>query len=432
MSEMKQNKAPGNRRSAEPEWIDLDDDMMEEDSVQENMAQRKMNQADGTRTDAAREDAAKDSDRKEQSEKAKHSPKRHAAGNSSPRSHASGNHASVKHTSGANAKKKPAAKKKTKLNLHVILLSLIALVFVVIAFKLLFWDKRQHHNTERENDSTLSFDTEALDSIVPLDATNPGEKEIDEDPRILFVGNGSLADDKASDTNLANIVRDKAGATVYNCAIPDSYMSMKNQTYEASYPYDAFSFYFLCTLFTFGNTDTISWAEKDLGGLPDEVKESIDELQSIDYSELDVICIYYDAADYREQRTVIDLDNDSNTTTFCGALNGGIQLIKEFYPHTRIIVMSPAYAYAVDENGSLSSSFAKDVLPENLAYYIGMQSLTCIEDNVSFVDNFYGSIYEEIADEYLKEDGILLNEKGHALLADRFLDALNRFHDYDF
>ena len=51
--------------------------------------------------------------------------------------------------------------------------------------------------------------------------------------------------------------------------------------------------------------------------------------------------------------------------------------------------------------------------------------------NVSFVDNFYGSIYEEIAEEYLK-DNILLNEKGHALLADRFLDALNRFHDYDF
>lgn len=414
MSEKKQNKAPNNKHSAEPEWIDLEKEIIrEEDTIEENS-------------------------REEEETEERHAPVKHAAGNPAGGKHSPKNTPTTDHTSGkhtaksAASEKKPPKKKKAKLNLHVILLSLIALVFVVIAFKLLFWDKRQHHNTERENDSTLSFDTEALDSIVPLDSSNPGSKEIDEDLRILFVGNGSLAEDKTSDTNLANIVREKTGATVYNCAIPDTYMSMKNETYTASYPYDAFSFYFLCTLFTFGNTDTVSWAKGDMGGLPAEVQESVDMLQSIDYDELDVLCIYYDAADYREQRTVIDLDNDTNPTTFCGALHGGIELVKEFYPHVRIIVMSPSYAYAVDENGTLSSSFEKDVLEENLAYYIGMESTICIQDNVSFVDNFYGSIYEEIADEYLKDDGILLNEKGNALLADRFMDALNRFHEYDF
>lgn len=371
MSEKNQNKSTDNKRLTEPEWIDL-----------EKEPQRS---SEG------------------------HAPKNQTSGKKSPK------------------------KKKAKLNLHVVLLSLIALVFVVIAFKLLFWGKREHHNTELENDTTLSFDTEALDSIVPLDATNPGDKEIDKDLRILFVGNGSLADDKTSDTNLANIVQKKTGATVYNCAIPGSYMSIKNQTYQTSCIYDAFSFYFLSTFFASGNTTMISQAEGDMGGsLPVEVQESIDLLQSIDYSELDVLCVYYDAADYRDQRPIIDLDNETDPTTFCGALQSGIELIKESYPHVRIIVMSPSYAYAVDENGNLSSSFEKDVLEENLALYVGMESTTCIKNNVSFVDNFYGSIYEEIADEYLKDDGILLNEKGHALLADRFMGALNQFHDYDF
>lgn len=386
MSEKKQNTPLQNRRSEEPEWIDLEADISEENMLGEddrNTEKRSLH-------DTGR------------------SPKRPAARGGSPKK-----------------------KKKTGINFHAILLVLIALVFAVIAFKLIFWDKRQHHNTEMENDTTLSFDTEALDSIVPLDATNITKKEKDDDLRILFVGNGSLAENKESDTNLANIVREKSGATVYNCAISDSYMSAQNPTYNSSYPYDAFSFYYLCTLFTFGNTDTLAWAERDLGGLPADVEESVDLLQSIDYSELDVLCIYYDGSDYLEQRVVKDDENESDPTTFCGALNAGIALVKELLPDTRIIVMSPAYAYAVDKNGEYSSSFERTVLEEPLNFYVGMQQVTCIENNVSFVDNFYGSIYEEIAPQYL-EDHITLNEKGHALLADRFLDALNRFHDYDF
>lgn len=378
MSEKKQNKTVNKKLSAELEWIDLEENFSDETIPDED----------------------------EREEDVERTTKKPVPGRNLP-------------------------KKKAGISIHAVLLVLIALVFAVIAFKLIFWDKRSHHNTERENDTTLSFDTEPLDSIVPLNATNGASKEKDEDLRILFVGNGSLAEDKTSDANLANIVRAKTGATVYNCAIPGSYLSAKNQTYKDSCPYDAFSFYYLCTLFTFGNTDTISWAERDLGGLPKEVKESVDLLQSIDYSELDILCIYYDGSDYLEQRVVKDEDNENDPTTFCGALNAGIGLVKELLPDTRIIVMSPSYAYAVDKNGTYSSSFERNVLEEPLNFYVGMQSVTCIENSVSFVDNFYGSIYEEIAPKYLK-DHILLNEKGHALLAQRFLDALNKFHDYNF
>lgn len=390
MSEKKQNTPIHKKSSMEPEWIDLEADISEENMAEEDWE---------TEEEAVRESAR--------------GPKKAAPQNRSPK------------------KAPPKKKKKGGINFHAILLILIALVFGVIAFKLIFWDKRQHQNSELENDTTLSFDTEALDSIVPLDATSGAKKEKDDDLRILFVGNGSLAENKESGTNLANIVREKTGATVYNCAISDSYMTAQNPTYKNSYPYDAFSFYYLCTLFTFGNTDTLSWAEKDLGGLPADVKESTDLLQSIDYSELDVLCIYYDGSDYLEQRVVKDEENENDPTTFCGALNAGIDLVKELLPDTRIIVMSPTYAYAVDKNGNYSSSFERNVLEEPLNFYVGMQSVTCIENNVSFVDNFYGSIYEEIAPQYL-EDHIALNEKGHALLADRFLDALNKFHDYDF
>lgn len=371
MSDKKRNAAVPNHRPVKPEWIDLEKDLYEENN------------------------------------------------NRPPRKRPSKKKSSLK-------------KKKASVSvIHLILLALIVLVFIVIAFKLIFWDKRVRENTDLENDSTLSFDTEALDYIVPLDASNNEKKEKDNDLRILFLGNGSLADNKNSDTNLANIVQAKTGATVYNCAIPSTFMSMKNKTYLSSYPYDAFSFYFLCSIFTLGNTETLSWAERDLGSLPTEAKESVDLLQSIDYSKLDILCVYYDGADYLEQRSPQNPDNESDPATFCGALNAGIDLIQKALPNTRIIVMSPSYVYVVDRNGNYSSSFSRDILEEPLSTYVGLQAQTCIADSVSFVDNFYGSVYEEIADEYLK-DNILLNEKGHALLADRFLDALNKFHDYDF
>lgn len=365
-----------NNRPKEPEWIDLEKDMPEEDFEAE--------------------------------EPVKRSPKKQPA------------------------KRKPAPKKKApKINFHVILLSLIAVIFVIIIFKLVFWDKRVRENNELENDTTLSFDTEPLDSIVPLDASDTSEKEKDNDLRILFIGNGSLADDKTSDTNMANIVQKKTGATVYNCAIPGSYMSLKNGTYDSSYPYDAFSFFPLCTLFTVGNTENLSLAERDLGGLPEEVKEPLDLLQSIDYDELDVLCIYYDAADYLEQRVYYNLENEMDVCTFAGALAAGLDLIQEVLPNTRIIVMSPTYVYVPDENGNYTSSYLTDIKAMHFTAYIGFESQICAKYGVSFVDNLYGSVYEELADEYLK-DYILLNEKGHALVADRFLYALNRFNEYDF
>lgn len=328
--------------------------------------------------------------------------------------------------------KKPSPKKR-KLNLHVIFLSLILLVFLIIALKLLFWDKRVRKDNEIESDTSLSFETEPLDSIVPLDSSGTLQFERDDELTILFLGNGSLADEKDSDTNMANIVQEKTGATVYNCAVPDSFLSMYNETYKHRYPYDAFSFYNLCTVFTVDNRQTISWAERDMGGLPDEINESLDLLESIDYSKLDILCVYYDASDCLEQRTLLDTDDPDTTgpNTFVGGLKSGIQLIQQTFPQVRIIVMSPTYAYVVGKDGKYESSLTSSLLETPLVEYVNFEQFICMQCNVSFVDNFYGTIHEKNADQYLS-DNIHTNPEGNEKLADRFIYALNRFHEYDF
>ncbi len=89
--------------------------------------------------------------------------------------------------------KKRRKKRRTRINFHIIFLIIILLVFFAIVYKLFFWGSRTREDNDAELDPTKNFDTEPLDAIVPLDSFDNSKHEIDDDLRILFIGNGSLA-----------------------------------------------------------------------------------------------------------------------------------------------------------------------------------------------------------------------------------------------
>ena len=322
----------------------------------------------------------------------------------------------------------------SRFNLHLIFLGLIGVILLIVIVKLIIWNIGEKDTTpDADNEA---FNTESMDNIVPLDSSNPNASNVDDELNILFLGNGQLAENKDSETNLANIIQKKTGATIYNCAIDGTYMAMKNKTYKNSFIYDGLSFYNLCTMFTVGNTEIAEWVKrdyKDVNGtdLPKDASDAIETLQSIDYDELDVLCVYYDYNDYLEQHLPYNDDNSSDVNTYAGALEAGLLLIKEAHPNVRIIVLSPTFIYVENEKGEYRSCYDEDVLPWQLYVYVIHEQDTCYLNNVTFVDNFYGSIYGEIADRYL-EDADHVNEEGMELLADRFIYALNRFNEYKF
>lgn len=325
-------------------------------------------------------------------------------------------------------------KKKGGFNFHFIAIGLIVVILLVIIVKLIMWNVGEKDDGINENAD--AFNTEAMDNIVPLDSSDISETTIDDDLNILFLGNGQLARDKESDGNLANIIQKKTGANkIYNCAIDGSYMSMVNESYSKDFLYDAYSFYMLTTTFTVNNQKLLDWAERDFnkyeGGVPEDVQTSLDTLKTVDFDELDVLCIYYDSSDYQMQQLPYDEFNSSNVNTYAGALEAGLLLIKEAYPHVRIIVMSPTFCYYVDDDGKYFSAYDESMVEWPMYVYVIHEQDTCYLNNVTFVDNFYGSIYGEIADDYLI-DNVNLNQAGNELLADRFIYALNRFNEYDF
>lgn len=270
-------------------------------------------------------------------------------------------------------------------------------------------------------------DTESQDYILPLITAAENIHEDDGETVIVCLGNAPFADDRGDDNNLCSLIAQKTGATVYNCSIPGSYMTAYNETFRASVePMDAFSFYWLTTMFCL---DNFGIAETALDAIPDaspDIAASIDLLKSIDFGKVDVITFMYDGSDYLDNYPLANNDNFTDPQTFAGAMAAGVELIQATYPHIRIIAMSPTYAFNIDEDGSYVSSDKMENDWGPLSTYANWQGLVSYIEGISYVDHIYGTIHEDIARDYL-EDHIHLNEKGRGLVADRFIYALNLY-----
>ena len=100
---------------------------------------------------------------------------------------------------------------------------------------------------------------------------------------------------------------------------------------------------------------------------------------------------------------------------------------QDFNPYCRIIVMSPTYAFAINEEGEYVSSDIQRYGQDVLSTYVIRQYASCATRSVSFVDNLYGTITEDNAEEYLI-DNLHLNVEGRRRVAERFEYALNYYN----
>jgi len=324
-------------------------------------------------------------------------------------------------------KKRERTPRKKKFNIHYLFFIVLAAIVIYAAVRLVIWNIGTRDTTEITQEDS-EFDIESMDYILPLNPKYLEGREDDGVTTVVCLGNAPFADDRNEANNLAALIEKELGenAKVYNCSVTDSYMTALYPTFTWEHPYDAFSFYWLSTVVAVDNDALIDNALASLEEVPADLQESMELLKSIDFEQVDVIAVMYDGSDYLAGRRTINEENPTDIQYFTGALAAGIQLIQQVYPHIRIMVMSPTYAYALDENGEYASSDIIDYGMGSLATYAILQSDTCYENSVSFVDNIYASVNANNASEYL-EDYIHLNEAGRKLIAERFVECLNLY-----
>ena len=304
--------------------------------------------------------------------------------------------------------------------IHLALLAVILLMFLIAAIRLIIWNIGEDSGYD-PNADTSEFDTEPQDYIQPMDASLLEGHEDDGVTTIVTLGNAPFSDERGS-TGLAEKIAQKCDATVYNCAFPDSYLSMKYEEYTDSYPQDALSLYLVTASFC-GRDFTLMEHAAGLVEDTEGTQAALDTLKSVDFSTVDMIVIMYDLSDYMGDRPVMDENNDINLITWNGALNASIDLIQQTYPHIRIVVLSPSYGQYTDENGNLINADTEDLGNGTLPDYVLHEIDVAMANGVSILDNYYGSVTENQAAECLT-DGYHLNEAGRERIAQRFAEKI--------
>lgn len=309
-----------------------------------------------------------------------------------------------------------------KINFHIVFLGLVLIIAVTIVVRLHNWNSNSKQLDITE-DTSGAFDRETLDNLVPY--TYDTEPKDPEDMVIACFGNAPFADNYGQDDNLANIIAEKTGATVYNFAFADSYLSSTSYSISGA-SNDLFSLYWLTTIFTLNNDTIVDTYMNAAPNVSLETKASLSLLQNLDFNTVDVITIMYDASDYLDGRGMYNSGESTNIAHFGGALEASIELIQEYYPHIHIIVMSPHYAYALNTDGTYADSTITTFGEGPLASYVQYESTVCYKMFASFVDTFYGSLSEMDTDVTLA-DNIHLSSEGRLRAAEEFMEAYNYY-----
>ncbi len=313
------------------------------------------------------------------------------------------------------------------LNVHVFFALAMIIVIGLVAYRFTHWGQRVSQS-DIFKDGQGSYD-DSWDSILPLTDEN-GQMVITDASNIVLFGNAPFADDRDSSDSLANLIAKETGANVYNCSISGSYLAAQELNFDPTVAaMDAYCLYWLVNLATGAPIDNyyVQAAEQLGDKTPADAEEVINTLKTLDFNTIDTVAIMYDATDYLLGNPMYNDDNPTDPTQFTGNLEASLDVLQSLYPQIRIIVMSPTYAYAVDENGDYVSS---DMYIYNnrdvLSTYVIKECYSANLHSVSFMDNLYGSITEDTAKEYLT-DNLHLNVKGRKLIAKRFEYFLNYY-----
>lgn len=315
----------------------------------------------------------------------------------------------------------PAKKSGFHVNLHFVLVGAIVLIAVISFYRLYRWNQGTPLDIDTDDIDTSQFDIEALDMIIPMDASLLSGHEDDGLTTILCLGNNAFTDDR-SETGLAALISEKTDSVVYDCAFPDSSAACKYPMYNPEYTRDHFNFYYVTECFRNNEFTAIS---SIAGDEPNPIySETVEVMKTVDMDKVDIIIIMYDSTDYNLGTPSDNPDNPYDVTAFTGGLRTTIENIKNTWPYIRIFVMSPTYARYMDEDGNLHNGTTTDLGNGTLNHYLVKEADAIMDCGVSFIDNYFGTINEDNYEEYMT-DYMHYNNAGREKLADRIADIIN-------
>lgn len=310
--------------------------------------------------------------------------------------------------------------------LHIVFVLVLMVCIGLVVFRFSNWGTRVPSLFDPDADFDDNDLIEVLDNMVNVPADQ--RKDTDGVRTVVVLGNSPFSDQRDSDSSVISLASRLTDAAFYNCSVAGSHLAAANDTFRPEKdPMDAFNLYWLTTLITLQNTEIYSSAFAAMGeAVPQDARYAFETLSTLDFQEVDVLAIMYDASDYLEERPLYNMENTMDIQTFAGNLDASLELLRDSFPHLRIIVLSPTYAYFVEEDGTYVSSDIHKSNGYSLSTYAGNLERIAYLHSVSYLDNIYGTVNENNASDYLA-DHLHLNDAGRQRLAERFVYALEYF-----
>ncbi len=318
------------------------------------------------------------------------------------------------------------APKKKGISIHLIIWLVILAMLAAAAIIFTLWNKGISAKVQ-EGEVTNSYSVEVSDDMVFLSASKLEGHEDDGETNILCLGNETFADDE-TDTGLAAQIAKLSGANVTQAAFPNSQIACLKRKYDPSEKYrdDIFNFFYVANSMNLGDYSAMETIAS-FHGDDDRYAKAIETLKNTDFDKLDMIVVFYDAADYINGSSMQNEQDGNDLTTYTNAMSNAYKLIQDKYPWIRIVFLSPYYINADNQD-----SRTKDIGNGTLVNYFQWAKDTCASSSVSFLDNYYGSV-NEMNYKDMTTDGFHLNEDGRAKIADHFVYKMinNTYAEYD-
>lgn len=188
--------------------------------------------------------------------------------------------------------------------------------------------------------------------------------------------------------DISTYISKLTGGTVYNCG----FGGLTAGTHYSQY-YDPFALHSLADSIYSGD-----WSVQDAavtagaGVIPDYFADTVDLLESLDFTKVDMITIAYGTNDWNFGMAMDNSNNNKDLTTYAGALRYSIEKILAVYPHIKIFLCTPIFRVMLDSSYVVTgdSDTATNINGKKLTDFIEKLKAVALEYHLTYIDNYYG------------------------------------------
>jgi lysophospholipase L1-like esterase len=229
------------------------------------------------------------------------------------------------------------------------------------------------------------------------------EQESESSQKIVFLGDSIFGYERGS-TSIPLLVGEYLGAKTYNCALGGT---EGNSHGDAKWAY--YDFTELSKAIASGNF-TNQQAHTSDSGVPSYFSGVIAQLASLDFSNIDLICLTYGGNDYTNSR--------GNISEFVNAMCTNINRILAAFPNIRFMIMTPPYKRFLDPT---THEFINDGDTKQNANGLTLKdfadSFSTISENIHVP---YINAYDELGiNRYNSNQWFITNDNSHPSLTGR-------------